>query len=239
MSSELVRADKISMLMPKFTEKFGTDKDISLARELLLITRETRVLLGQLFLLRAMSRSKQFADACNRSAAKAGAGIVVSTLMRTLVVSTAALFDEDRRAIDVRRFLKSTLRNDRLEFLRQLHAFHGTSEQAATSAQRLIKYNRTIRRGKVSEAINALARTRNTNIAHFDMQPDITGRTAIVRDIDHVISATAIVVGEANLLVLNRKVHGPELRKILRKDASGFVDTLRRGFSIDSTARTQ
>ncbi|SFI32449.1 hypothetical protein [Bradyrhizobium sp. Gha] len=230
MSTELVSAKNILMLMPEFTEKFGTDKDIALARELLTISRETRVLLGQLFLCRAMTRSKEFADACDKSAARAGSGIVVSTLIRTMVVSTAALFDRDHRAIDIRRFLKSSLRSDRLEFIRRLHSYHGTSELAEASIQRLVKYNRGLRRGKVSEAIDALSKTRNANVAHFDLNPDISGRNAIIHDLDHVISATAIVVGEANVLVLNRKVDGPKLRTMLREDANGFVATLRNGF---------
>jgi hypothetical protein len=81
---------------------------------------------------------------------------------------------------------------------------------------------------KLREAITALTGARNTDIAHFDPQPNITGRRAIIRDLDHVISAASIIVGEANVFVLARRVDGPELRKMLRKDAKGFIATLRK-----------
>jgi hypothetical protein len=218
------------MLMPEFTEKFGTNDDKTLARELLLISRETRVLLGQFFLYTAMSRSKEFADACNASTAKEGAGIVVATLLRSMVVSTSALFDEDHRASSLRKVLNMALRKERSAFIQSLHADGGTEDVAATSAQRLVKYSRAIRKGKLREAIRALTGTRNTDIAHFDPQPNSPGRRAIVRDLDHVISAASIIAGEANVFVLARRVEGPELRKILRKDAQGFVATLQKGF---------
>ncbi|WP_156948518.1 hypothetical protein [Bradyrhizobium sp. WSM1417] len=228
-----MRDDQISMLMPEFTEAFGSEDDKALARELLLITREIRVLLGQLFLYRAMSRSKRFVDACNHSTAAEGANIVVATLLRSMIISTAALFDEDRRAASLRRTLTAALRPDRSEFLQLLHARNGSAELAGISAQRLVKYSRALRRGKLGEAIATLAELRNTAIAHFDLQPKITGRRAMIHDIDHVISAASIVAGEANVWVLARKVDGPALRHILRKDATGFVGVLQNGLSTE------
>jgi hypothetical protein len=59
-----VTHDELPMLVPPFTDQFGTSEDKALASELLRLTREIRALLGQLFLYAAMSRSKEFGKAC-------------------------------------------------------------------------------------------------------------------------------------------------------------------------------
>jgi hypothetical protein len=89
-----VTHDELPMLMPPFTDQFGTSEDKTLASELLRLTREIRVLLGQFFLYVAMSRSKEFGKACNTSEAREGRGIVLGSLLRSMIVSSAALFDE-------------------------------------------------------------------------------------------------------------------------------------------------
>lgn len=75
-----------------------------------------------------------------------------------------------------------------------------------------------------------MAGVRNMFVAHFDMEPDAQNKRAVIRDLGHVISAAAIVVAEANVYVLGRRVDTRELRRILRKEAGGFVETLKRGF---------
>jgi hypothetical protein len=120
---------------------------------------------------------------------------------------------------------------DRSAFLNRFHAHCGVESAAQISFSLLVKYGRTLKRGKLRDAIQALIGIRNTFIAHFDMQPDSRSRKAIIHDLDHVISAASIVVGEANVYVLGRRINTDELRKLLRKDASGFVAALQRGFS--------
>jgi hypothetical protein len=231
MKPKLVRADAIPMLMPDFTERFGDDNDKKLATELLHVSRETRILLGQLFLFVAMTRSKSFADACNKSRASEGSSIVVATLVRSIVVATAALFGEDKRVMSLPKALKSALSPDRSAFLRRLHTFHCHEGQFELSNRRLVKYRRSIARGKLKEAINALTHVRNTIIAHFDFDPQqAEGRTAIVHDLNHAVYAASVIVGEANFYVLNRRVDVIALRKLLRDDANGFVETLQKGF---------
>ena len=55
-----VTYDQIPMLVPPFTDQFGTLEDKILASELLRLTKELRVLLSQLSLYIAMSRSQEF-----------------------------------------------------------------------------------------------------------------------------------------------------------------------------------
>jgi hypothetical protein len=162
--------------------------------------------------------------------AEEGTNIVVASLMRSMVVTTAAIFRGDNRAISLPKVLNAALRLDRSGFLKTLHIRHGHTKEAEISRERLVKYHRSLKRGKIREAVDALAHVRNTFIAQFDLEPNADGRNAIVRDPDRIIRTASIVVGEANVFVLDRRVHGGELRKILRSDANGFVETLRKGF---------
>lgn len=225
-----VTHDELPMLMPPFTDQFGATEDKALASDLLRLTREIRVLLGQLFLYVAMSRSREFGKACNASEAREGRGIVLGSLLRSMVVSSAALFDEDPRTSNIPKVLKSALRPARSAFLGRFHAHYDVIPEAKASQDRLVKYGRRLRGGGLRDAIQAMIGVRNTFVAHFDMQPNPRHRKALIRDLDHVISAASVVIGEANIYVLGRKIDTEALRKILRKDANGFVETLKRGF---------
>src|SRR5216684_6202169 len=161
---------QISMNVPPFTDQLGSDADKALASEVLRLTREARVLLGQFFLYTAMSRSREFADACNASDAREGAAIAVGSLLRSMVVSTAALFDEDRRTSNIPKVLRAALSPERSAFLQKFHAHHEVEHEAQISSQRLVKYGRSIRRGKLRDAISALSGVRNTFVAHFDLR---------------------------------------------------------------------
>ena len=218
--------------VPTYIDQHGTDEDKLLAKELLRVSKETRVLLGQFFLYLAMTRSKEFAEACNASDAKEGAAIVVGSIMRTMVVTIAALFDEDPRTSNIPKTLRTALSPPRSEFLLRFHKYCGVETEAQKSRVGLIKYGRSIRTGELNAAIRRIINVRNTFIAHLELQPATMekGQRAIVRDFDHVVSAAAIIVGEANVFALGRRVHTAALRKILRQQAAGLVSTLVRGF---------
>ena len=220
----------LPMLMPPFIDQFGASEDKALASELLRITREMRVLLGQFFLYAAMSRSKDFGRACNASEAREGRAIVLGSLLRSMVVSTAALFDDDPRTSNIPKIVRTALMPARSEFLNKFHAHYDVVSDGQHSLSLLVKYGRKLKRGGLRDAIQAVAGVRNMFVAHFDMEPDAQNKRAVIRDLDHVISAAAIVVAEANVYVLGRRVDTRELRRILRKEAGGFVETLKRGF---------
>jgi len=220
------------MVVPPFIDQHGENEDKLLASELLRVTKETRVLLGQFFLYIAMTRSKGFAEACNASDAKEGAAIVVGSIMRTMVVTVAALFDENPRTSNIPKILRTALSPSRSEFIRGFHEHYGVEAESQKSRERLVKYGRAIRTGKLKAAIRRLINVRNTFVAHIDFEPVALGEgeRAIVRDFDHVISAASIIVGEANVFVLGRKVDIAALRKILRREAGGLVSALVCGF---------
>ena len=77
-----VTYDQIPMLVPPFTDQFGTLEDKILASELLRLTKELRVLLSQLSLYIAMSRSQEFGAACSATDAKEGRAIILGSLLR-------------------------------------------------------------------------------------------------------------------------------------------------------------
>jgi hypothetical protein len=52
-----------------------------------------------------------------------------------------------------------------------------------------------------------------------------------------VISAASIIVGEANVFVLGRRVDVAGLRIILREEAGGLVSTITRGFKVGAAER--
>jgi hypothetical protein len=229
-----INARDFMKTVPPFTNQYGSDDDKRLADEALRISIAIRVLLGQFFLYTALTRSKDFARACDASEAKAGVSIVVASLMRTMVVGIAALFDDDPKTNNLPKMLKTALRHDRSEFLNRFHRHYDNEEAAAASRMKLIKYSRAVRKGTLSDAIKRLKHVRNTFVAHFDAAPVslADGQRAIVHDFDHVISAASVIVGEANVFVLGRRVNIPDLRRILREEAGGLIATLIRGFAV-------
>lgn len=116
---------ELIMAVPAFIEQHGAGEDKNLARELLRISRGTRVLLGQFFHYVAITRPRDFADALKASDAREGVAIVVGSLMRTTVVTIAALFDEDRRTSNIPKMLRTVLHPARSNFLYDFHKQYG------------------------------------------------------------------------------------------------------------------
>ena len=90
----------------------------------------------------------------------------------------------------------------------------------------------------MSDAIKRLKHVRNTFVAHLDAAPVSLPdeQRAIVHDFDYVISAASVIVGEANVFLLGRRVDIPDLRRILRDEAGGLVATLIKGFAVSSVS---
>jgi hypothetical protein len=233
-----VSATDYMKTVPPFINQHGSDDDKRLADEALRISIAIRVLLGQFFLYKALTRSKDFARACDASEAKAGVAIVVGSLMRTMVVGIAALFDDDHGTNNIPKMLKMALAQERSEFLNRFHRHYGQEGTAVASRIKLIKYGRAVRKGGLNAAIKRLKHVRNTFVAHLAVAPANLpdGQRAIVHDFDHIIAAASIIVGEANVFVLGRRVNIPDLRRILREEAGGLVATLIRGFAVSSTS---
>jgi hypothetical protein len=78
-SVTIKHAPNSAMAIPHFIDQHGSSEDKRLASEALRITREIRVLLSQLFVYVALTRSRDFADACSASDAAEGVNILISS----------------------------------------------------------------------------------------------------------------------------------------------------------------
>lgn len=221
----------ISMLVPPFIEQHTNKETVALAKELLRVTREVRVLAGQFYLYVALTRSSSFTKAIAGSVGQDGANIVVGSLMRTMVVSIAALFDKDERTSNLPKLLNKALKPGLAAQLRRFHEHYGVSTEAEASRLRLIKYQRRLRSGWIRQAADRLTHVRQTHVAHFDADPPLRtdAEKAIVRDLDRVVVGIGVIVAEANVFVLERRVDFPGMRKVLRQQAGDFCNLLIAG----------
>lgn len=227
----MVGGDEL-MAVPIYTRLNGSDDDQALAVEALRLTRELRVLLGQYVMYEKLTRDREFGKACDRSVARNGLAILIGALLRTIVISTAAIFDADQKTSNIRKIILRSINKPNLDFLGRMHASRGYADVFEKSRDRLIKYRRRLNKGKLHEAIVRLMHVRNTMVAHFDANPSEfpRGQRALVGDVRYVVAAAAIIVSEANVLILGRAVAFPPLRDVLREDTRGFKAALMAGF---------
>jgi hypothetical protein len=92
-----VTRDQLSMLAPPYIDQIGSPAIKGSVQEMLRITKEVRTILGQFYLYMALTRDRPLSKALAEDRASDGAHILVGALMRTLIVSTAGLFDDDQQ----------------------------------------------------------------------------------------------------------------------------------------------
>ena len=150
MNIVLVKAARsaIPMLVPPYIEQH-TDETIALAKELLRITKEIRVLAGQYHLYLALTRSSTFAKSITESGAADGVNIVVGSLLRTMVVSIVRIFDRNERTSNLPKIIKKALQPKVVSHLQRFHEHYGVSAKAEISRARLTKYQRKLKSGWV------------------------------------------------------------------------------------------
>ena len=226
-----MRKQDISMLVPPYIDQQCGHNTKTAVKEMLRITRETRVLLGQFYLYIALTRSKGFNDACAKSRAAEGFNIIIGALMRTIVISVVALFDQDNETSNLPKILRTALGSGCSQELMSFHKHFDVLNEAEASRRLLVEYGRRIKRGPLRQAIDRLRRVRNQYVAHFEAIPSRAENRdrALIRDLDHSVAAAAVIVGEANVFILGRKVDHTGLRKILRQQADGVRSTVERG----------
>ncbi len=218
----------ISMLVPPFIEQHTNNETVALAKELLRVTREVRVLAGQFYLYVALTRSSSFTKAIAGSVGQDGANIVVGSLLRTMVISIAALFDQDKRTNNLPKLLNKARKPGLAAQLKRFHEHYDVSTEAEASRLRLIRYQRKLQSGWIRQAADRLIHVRQTHVAHFDAEPPpkTDAEKAIVRDLDRIVVGIGVIVAGANVLVLRRRVDFPGVRKMLRQQAGNFCNLL-------------
>jgi AbiU2 len=244
-----VTRDEIPMLVPPYIDQHAPAHIKVTVQVMLRITKEVRTILGQFYLYLALTRNRPLSKMVVKSSAAEGARIVIGSLMRTLVVSVAGLFDDDPQTSNLPKLIRAGLTREAVAFFSAFHGHYDVPVSGESARQKLIKYQRAMSRSPLRPAIDRIKRVRRTIVAHFDAAPEGVpqDRRALVRDYDHIIAAAAVITGEANKWMIGRTVDAGELRKILRADAGGFCDVLMRGAeavsppalsSVSSEART-
>lgn len=232
-----VTRDQLSMLVPPYIDQLGTPAIKVSVQEMLRITKEVRTILGQFYLYVALTRDRPLSKALAEDPASDGARILVGALMRTLIVSVAGLFDDDPQTSNLPKLIRAGLTPEATEFFGKFHARYEASALGEVSRKRLIGYQRAMGRAPLRPAIERIKRVRKTIVAHFDANPEPVPdeKKAIVRDYDRVIASAAIITGEANRWMIGRTVNSPDLRKILRAEARGFCELLKKGLGGPSS----
>lgn len=234
----MVGGDEL-MVVPIYTRLNGSDDDQALAIEALRLTRELRVLLGQYVMYEKLTSDREFGESCDRSEAKNGLAVLIGALLRTIIISAAAIFDEDPKTSNIKKIIVRSMNKLRIDFLYRMHISNGDAEVFEVSRNRLIKYRRRLNKGKLHEAIARLVHVRSTMVAHFDANPSDfpRGKRALVGDVRYVVAAATIIVGEANVLILGRAVAFPPLLELLREETGGFKAALMAGFQAAALDR--
>ena len=226
--------DALTMLVPPFIEQHTDKGTIALAKGMLRVTKEARVLAGQFDLYTEMTRSRPFTEAIANSGAQNGVNIVVGSLLRTMVVSVAALYDKDSRTNNLPKLIKKANEPAVVAHLLKFHAHYDRSSEAEASRRRLVSYQRKLKSGWVKEAAERLAHVRMTHVAHFeaDPPPRSDAEKAVIRDLDRVVLATGLIVAQANVFVLGRWIILPELLRTMRRQSGDFCDALIAGSGV-------
>nr|AGO88457.1 protein of unassigned function [Methylobacterium oryzae CBMB20] len=227
------------MAVPTYMLLNGSERDQELAREILRLTRELRVVLGQFAMYRSLTSDREFGEACDNSSAVDVLRVLVGALLRTIVVSITAIFDTDPQTSNIKKIIKQAIDKRGLEFLGKMHASKGNTPAFERSLGRLTDYRRRLNKGELHQTIARLMHVRNTVVAHFDANPMAApgGRRAVVSDVRNAVAAATIIVGEANVLILGRAVAFPPLRELLREEAGGLKSTLMRGLHSEAPDR--
>ena len=230
-----VTEQQISMLVPPYIDQHTTLKTKTSVQEMLRVTREVRTILGQFYIYSALTRTPSLSKAVSASAASDGVRVIIGSLMRTLIVSTAALFDDNPKTSNLPKLIKSSLTTDSQKAFNDFHAHNGSSSIGMEACNRLVNYRRKMSRSPLRQAVDRIKLVRNRVVAHFESEPDpvTNDMKATVRDYDYVIAAAAIITGESNIWMIGRKVNVPELRQILRNEARGFCDVLMHARTSD------
>ncbi len=224
----------LSMMVPPFIEQCTDKETVALAKGLLRVTREVRVLVGQFYLYKDLTRSKAFTETIAGSGGQDGVNIVVGSLLRTMVVSVAALFDRDQQTSNLPKLLRKAGEASITAQLQWFHEHYDVAPSAEISRLRLIKYQRKLKSGLVRQAADRLSYVRKTHVAHFDADPSpkTDAERAIIRDLDRVVLGVGVIVAEANVFVLGRRIDFPELRRIMRRQSGDFCDLLVTGAGV-------
>lgn len=193
-------------------------------------TRRVRNSFLVLYAFRELQRP-DVVGAVNARGPAVGTEVVIQALLRDLVVSTSALYDQNVRAIHVGRILKTLMKPEHRAPLAAFHRTWAVAPDLTREMQLLSARCKRLRRGPVAQALDRLQDHRHQMVAHFDLEPEYPRGFPYIRDIPVVLSATAFVLHKAQFIMLGRDLDMVGMRRRAREYAGSFADTVRLGSS--------
>ncbi len=206
--------------------------DVALKRQLEALNaigKQARIAAGSYYLFLALTRDRQFIECVNRAQAAYGIRIVVGSLIRDLIINLASMFDQNSNATDLRRVLNALLHRDNDEISRNFHATYGGGYDRDAAKARLASYRKRLNSNNLARALHRIVDLRKQAVAHIDMEPEFTKGRPLIRDIDYVLAAACIIVCDAYLFGLGRKIDASQTRDICRRGAASFAGIIRNG----------
>lgn len=146
----------------------------------------------------ALARDGEFVARINLSTAAAGLNTIRGALAATLVISLAALFDQDSDATALTRALNSIITSANTVPFATLHPAFTPPIDTDRALNGLRRLRSRLSREPLNKAISRLRDLRNQDVAHLDVDPDFRKGPARTGDIDLVYAASANIIVKAN-----------------------------------------
>ena len=122
------------MLVPPYIDQHAPAHIKLTVQEMLRTTKEVRIILGQFYLYLALTRDRPLSKVFVKSPAADGARIVIGSLMRTLVVSVAGLFDDDPQTSNLPKLVRAGLTPEAAAFFSAFHTHYDCTSYRRSSA---------------------------------------------------------------------------------------------------------
>jgi hypothetical protein len=147
---------------------------------------------------RAIARDPAFVARINRTTAAEGMNTIRGALTATLVISLAALFDQNSDSTSLTRVLNSIIVSARAGTFAALHASFIPAIDTGPALDGLHRLRSRLSRAPLRGALDRLWDLRNQNVAHLDVDPTFPKGRALTGDIDLVHAASANTIVKAN-----------------------------------------
>lgn len=213
-------------------EEFPAGASPSLRKQIVAlqtVTTRLRTIIREYYLFSKLARDKSFVDSVNGTEATPGLRVIVHALIGDMIIKIASLYDNDQRATDVRRILNALTDPVNRDVLSQYHQSFVVLFDTERETSRLSQHRERLRRRRLQAAIGRIIDLRKQVFAHSDLNPQFPSGPAMVRDIQHVLAATAIVIRDANAYAGNGATDLEGMKRVSRSAATAFANVVVHG----------
>jgi len=182
--------------------------------------------LYRLALLHEITRNRSFIERVSNTPVAYPMLTVRSGLTYSVVMSLCAVFDTSDTSASLRRILKTLADRREEQNLHQLHDLANTGIDAAGAILRIRRLQRRLNNGEIGNAVERLRNLRNQHLAHFDLNPQVSGGGSQMTDIDRAFVFAANVVNTATVTAVKRLLFTRQSYEDARKQARDFTAAL-------------